>query len=127
MFDIKYTANHIPKWRAKHGPRKAGLHLGQIVRMQEEIGTGGGGFRFVYAAFLEEAATIMQMDELREVSDEISKAGDLWRASAIQMAGIYKGRITDAKDFNTSADMMREISEVEKQAFKKLGQLKFQY
>ena len=30
--------------------------IGHIVRMQEEIGTGGAGFRFIYAAFLQEAA-----------------------------------------------------------------------
>ncbi|HRL34475.1 MAG TPA: BtrH N-terminal domain-containing protein, partial [Neisseria sp.] len=32
------------------------LYLGHIVRMQEEIGTGGAGFRYIYAYFLEQAA-----------------------------------------------------------------------
>ncbi len=122
---IKFTANHIKKWREKFGVRKAGLHLGQIVRMQEEIGTGGGGFRFMYAAFLQEAADILQMDELALISEDITKAGDLWRASAIQMAGIYKGRITEQSDFLQSAEMLYEISEVEKQAFTNLLKLKF--
>ena len=31
------------------------LYLTHIVRMQEEIGTGGAGFRFMYASFLQEA------------------------------------------------------------------------
>lgn len=52
---INYTARQIRKWPEKLGPKKAALYLGQIVRMQEEIGTGGGGFRFLYAAFLEQA------------------------------------------------------------------------
>lgn len=124
---IKHTARKIRKWRDKLGVRKAGLYLGQIVRMQEEIGTGGGGFRFIYAAFLEEAAAILKIDELKEISDEISKSGDLWRSSAIQMAGIYKGRITEQSDFNESAERLMEISEVEKQTFKKLGKIKFRY
>lgn len=124
---IRYTARKIKKWRDKLGVRKAGLYLGQIVRMQEEIGTGGGGFRFIYAAFLEEAAAIMGMDELKDISDEISRAGDLWRSSAVQMAGIYKGRITEQSDFDLSAEMMMEISEVERQVFKSLKKLKFQY
>ena len=34
------------------------LYLGHAIRMQEEIGTGGGGFRLMYAAFLHEAAHI---------------------------------------------------------------------
>ena len=34
-------------WRDKLGLHKAGLYLAQLVRMQEEIGTGGGGFRYI--------------------------------------------------------------------------------
>ena len=52
---IKSTGNKIKKWRDKLGLQKAGSYLAQMVRMQEEIGTGGGGFRYIYAAFLQEA------------------------------------------------------------------------
>ena len=52
---IRFTATKISQWRDKLGPQKAGSWLAQLVRMQEEIGTGGGGFRFIYAAFLQEA------------------------------------------------------------------------
>lgn len=121
---IRYTANKIKAWPQKLGPQQARLYLGQIVRMQEEIGTGGGGFRFLYAAFLEEAAALMQNDQLLQVSEQITKAGDLWRDSALQMSGIYKGRLTDQKDFNTSAELLLEISEVEKEAFKQLAKIK---
>ncbi len=121
---IKGTANKIRTWRDKLGPRKAGLYLGQIVRMQEEIGTGGGGFRFLYAAFLEEAADYLQEDRLLPIADQMTKAGDLWRSSAVQMAGIYKGRLTEQKDYDNTADIMCEISEVEREAFKQLAKLK---
>lgn len=124
---INYTASQIRKWRAKHGEKKAGLFLGQIVRMQEEIGTGGGGFRFLYAAFLEQAAERLQDDRLIKVSEQITKSGDLWRDSALQMAGIYKGRITDQKDFEHSADILNEISALEKEAFKTLKSFKLKY
>lgn len=121
---IKGTANKIRTWRDKLGPRKAGLYLGQIVRMQEEIGTGGGGFRFLYAAFLEQAAEYLQEDRLMPIADQITKAGDLWRSSAVQMAGIYKGRLTEQKDYDDCADIMCEISKVEYEAFKQLAKLK---
>ncbi|HEV2354983.1 MAG TPA: BtrH N-terminal domain-containing protein, partial [Puia sp.] len=52
---IRYTARRIRKWRDRLGVKKAGVWLAQLVRMQEEIGTGGGGFRYIYAAFLQEA------------------------------------------------------------------------
>ena len=49
---IRYLAKKMEKWPVKLGEEKASLYLGQIIRMQEEIGTGGAGFRFIYAAFL---------------------------------------------------------------------------
>jgi hypothetical protein len=121
---INYTASKVRKWRDQVGPRQGGLFLGQIVRMQEEIGTGGGGFRFLYAAFLEQASERLGNDKLIGISEQITKSGDLWRDSALQMAGIYKGRITEQKDFDHCADIMNEIAAVEKQAFQELSKIK---
>jgi hypothetical protein len=121
---INHTASKVRKWRDQVGERQAGLFLGQIVRMQEEIGTGGGGFRFLYAAFLEQAAERLGNDKLIRISEEFTKSGDLWRDSALQMAGIYKGRITAQKDFDHAADIMNEIAALEKQAFQDLSKLK---
>ena len=122
---IKYTAKQIRKWRDQLGPRKAGLYLGQVVRMQEEIGTGGGGFRFLYAAFLEQAHAYVKNDGLLAISEDFTKAGDLWRESAVQMGRIYKGRIDNKQaDFEVCADLLMQISDIEKQAFKKLKKLK---
>jgi hypothetical protein len=121
---INFTAKQITKWRDKLGAKKAGLYLGQIVRMQEEIGTGGGGFRFLYAAFLEQAYNYIPNPELLKLSDEFTKAGDLWRASAINMGRIYKGRLNDQKDFVQCADMLNNIASIEKEAFKKIRKIK---
>jgi hypothetical protein len=121
---INYTARQIRKWREKLGPRKAALYLGQIVRMQEEIGTGGGGFRFLYAAFLEQASNYINNEQLLKLSDEFTKAGDLWRASAINMGRIFKGRLNEQKDFIECANMLDEIAEIERQAFKRLRKIK---
>ena len=122
---IKYTAGQVRKWRTKLGQKKAGLYLGQIVRMQEEIGTGGGGFRFLYAAFLEEAAAYFDGHEtLMSASEKLTQAGDLWRDSAIQMAGIYKGRLTAQSDYDHCASILEQISEIEKSAFRQLSKIK---
>ena len=99
--------------------------MGQIVRMQEEIGTGGGGFRFIYAAFLEQATKYINNDQLLAVSDEFTKAGDLWRASAVQMGRIYKGRLDNQKYYEECADMLDEIAVIEKGAYKQLSKMKF--
>jgi hypothetical protein len=122
---IKYTSQKIRIWRDKLGPRKAGLFVGQIVRMQEEIGTGGGGFRFLFGAFLEQSYKYIPNDNLLQLSEEFTKSGDLWRQSAVQMGRIFKGRINnEQKDFEVCADLLLEISDIEKQAFKKLSKLK---
>ncbi|MGZ3753753.1 MAG: BtrH N-terminal domain-containing protein [Mucilaginibacter sp.] len=122
---IAFTGNKIKKWRDKLGPKEAGLYLAQLVRMQEEIGTGGGGFRYIYAAFLQEAFAYHQMDELMEISQQFTASGDLWRTAAVQAAGIYKGRIGNQEDFNTMGNYLIEIAEIEKQAFIALKNLKW--
>jgi len=122
---IKYTAKKIKGWRDKLGLKQSGNYLAQLVRMQEEIGTGGGGFRFMYAAFLQQAHAFHKHDILLQSAEEFTKAGDLWRSAAVQAAGIYKGRLTTQQDFNDMGDFLLEISEIEKKAFKSMSNIKW--
>jgi len=123
---IKQTGRKIKKWRDKLGIEKAKLYLAQMVRMQEEIGTGGGGFRYIYAAFLQEADSYLPGNHLAEISVMFTKAGDMWREAAIHAAGIYKGRIGSQEDFNKMGDYLLEIAGVETQAFETLKNIKWQ-
>ncbi|MFN8249191.1 MAG: BtrH N-terminal domain-containing protein [Ferruginibacter sp.] len=122
---IANTGRKIKKWRDKLGPKTAGLYLAQLVRMQEEIGTGGGGFRYIYAAFLQQAHKFHPVDELLNISKTFTKAGDIWRNAAVQAAGIYKGRIGSQADYDVMGDYLIEISEIEKEAFKALSKIKW--
>jgi hypothetical protein len=123
---IRYTGKKIKGWRDKLGLKEAGSYLAQLVRMQEEIGTGGGGFRYIYGAFLQEAHAYIAKDELLEISNQFTASGDLWRTAAVQAAGIYKGRLGSQEDFNTMGDYLLEISEIEKKAFTMLKNIKWQ-
>ena len=69
-------------------------YVGHIVRMQEEIGTGGAGFRFIYAAFLQEAAFITGNAKLAALADRLNEIGDGWREFALKAARMIKGRET---------------------------------
>ncbi len=124
---IKRTGNKIKTWRNKLGLEKSGSYLAQMVRMQEEIGTGGGGFRYIYAAFLQEADAYLPGNQLLEISVMFTKAGDMWREAAVHAAGIYKGRLGSQADFNTMGNSLLEIADVEKMAFQTLKGLKWQY
>ncbi len=122
---IAYTGRKIKKWKDKLGQQKAGLYLAQLVRMQEEIGTGGGGFRYIYGAFLQEAYAFHPIDELQDISKIITQSGDMWRNAAVQAAGIYKGRIGSQADFDVMGDYLLEIAEVERKAFRALSKIKW--
>ncbi len=123
---ISYTGRKIKGWRDKLGLPAAGAYLAQLVRMQEEIGTGGGGFRYMYGAFLQEAqAYFTEQDDLLAASGQFTKAGDLWRTAAVQAAGIYKGRLGSQEDFNTMGDYLLEIAAIEKSAFEVLRNIKW--
>lgn len=120
---IRFIGKKIKKWRDKLGLKEAGLYLAQLVRMQEEIGTGGGGFRYIYGAFLQEAYAYHPIDELMEISKMFTNSGDLWRTAAVQASGIYKGRIGKQEDFNIMGDYLLEIAEIERLAFVSLSKI----
>lgn len=117
---IRLVAKLIKKWPVKEGTKKANHYLAQIVRMQEEIGTGGGGFRFIYAAFLQEAAVILGNDELQTLSLEMTAIGDLWRDFAVEASRVYKNRSTKVDVYNLLSEELLAIADREEVFFKKL-------
>ncbi len=117
---MRFVAKGIKKWPVKHGVKKANHYLAQIVRMQEEIGTGGGGFRFIYAAFLQEAAVILKNEKLKELSLEMTEIGDLWRDFAVEAARVYKNRSAKNDVYTMLSGLLNAIADREEQFFKKL-------
>lgn len=117
---IVYLSKRMRKWQNKLGDRKAILWLGNVVRMQEEIGTGGAGFRFIYAAFLDKASVILEDEALFAMSKELTEIGDRWREFAFQASRICKKRSTEEIGFNELADRLQRIGEDEKVFFNKL-------
>jgi hypothetical protein len=120
---FRYMAKNIPRFPEKYGPRKAALYLVQIVRMMEEIGTGGAGFRFLYAAFLQEAAAITQIDELNVFSERMTAIGDLWREFAAEAARICKNRASEGVNYESIGKFLGEIGEKETQFFRDLEKI----
>lgn len=92
--------------------------IGHVIRMQEEIGTGGAGFRFLYAAFLQEAAELTNRPQLRHLADELALIGDGWRAFALATARMVKGR--DAMDPARLADLLAGRADAEAAFFSAL-------
>ncbi len=116
---IRYLAGQLERWPQKLGTERAGRYLGQVIRMQEEIGTGGGGFRFVYAAFLQEAAAILELPRLFDLSREMTTTGDRWREFALLAARRCKGR-GDLADLEPLAFVLRDCAAREEAIFREL-------
>lgn len=119
---IRTIAKLIRKWPKKKGVKTANHYLGQLVRMQEEIGTGGGGFRYIYAAFLQEAGKLLNNPTLQELSSEMTLIGDLWRDFAVDASRIYRDRSTkvDIDVYDDVACQLETIADKEELFFKKL-------
>ena len=113
---MRTLARRIHRLPADQPDTKA--FLGNIVRMQEEIGTGGAGFRFIYAAFLQEAATLAQLAALDEFADRLTTIGDGWRTFALKAARMVKGR--EPTDPPAVALKLREQADQEEAFFRDL-------
>lgn len=116
----RLVARKIRKWPEKVGVKTTNHYLAQIVRMQEEIGTGGGGFRYIYAAFLQEAADILEKPELKDLSQEMTAIGDEWRDFALNASRILKNRKAEDGMYQALADQLDGLADREEAFFRKL-------
>jgi hypothetical protein len=123
---IRYLSRQMRRWPAKYGDKKAALYLGQVVRMLEEIGTGGAGFRFIYAAFLQESSHILNIPRLEELSAEMGAIGDRWRDFALIAGRIFKNRAGQFDSYRTAADILMEIAAREEKVFRELKQMRLE-
>ena len=112
---IRMLANKVAKLDSSEHSLN---YVGHIVRMQEEIGTGGAGFRFLYAAFLQEAAQITGIGELAQLSQRLNEIGDGWREFALRAARMIKQR--EAFDPTLLAQRLRLQAQHETEFFRAL-------
>ncbi len=115
---IRRLAKAIERLDAQGDPAQTKLFIGQVVRMQEEIGTGGGGFRFIYASFLQEAAERLARPVLNELADALIDIGDDWREFALATARMIRDR--DPLEPPRLADKLRAIADREQAFFRDL-------
>ncbi len=121
---IRYMSSALRKWPRKVDQKELVLRLGQLIRMQEEIGTGGAGFRFIFAAFLQEASEVLGQSWLKEISAEMTQTGDRWRDFAFEAGRICKGREAEHSSVELLADILMDCAEREERIFKKLKKIK---
>jgi hypothetical protein len=120
---IRHLSRSVLQWPRKHGDAAALVWVGSVIRMQEEIGTGGAGFRFMYAAFLMEAADVLGLPALKDVSNDLTQTGDLWREFALQGALLCKGRVRGAEAYAKLSDLLAQCADREAAIYRRLLQI----
>lgn len=114
---MRFLAARLCRWPKLLGQEKADLHLGHVVRMQEEIGTGGGGFRFMYAAFLQESSRRLDDERLSAFATDLIEAGDHWRAFAVMAARLCKKREKPSDSYANAAERIRRCADLEEHVY----------
>ncbi len=117
---IRRLARRMAQWPVRLGGEQALVWVGSVVRMQEEIGTGGAGFRFIFAAFLQEAGELLESEPLREASRAMTETGDRWRDFAVQGAVLCKAHETDARAYARLGEILLECADREERIFRNL-------
>ena len=120
---IRLLSRQLAKWPGRFDDKQTLLYLGHVIRMQEEIGTGGGGFRFLYAAFLQEAAEVLENDKLLDLSKHCTEIGDLWRDFALLASRVCKGRAEIQGTFHDLSQLLLQCAAEEKILFSDLQRI----
>ncbi|MCD6292695.1 MAG: BtrH N-terminal domain-containing protein [Deltaproteobacteria bacterium] len=116
---IRALAKNIGKLERKDR-RYAKLFLGHIIRMQEEIGTGGAGFRFIYASFLQEAGLLLENSQLKETSQMMTLVGDQWREFALLVVKAIRCKKSQPIDFGALKSKLESVAAAEAEVYRKL-------
>lgn len=121
---ILTLARKIEKLNRQSDRKHARSFMGNMLMFQEEMGTGGGGFRYLYAAFLQEAAELLGIPELGEAKKRMAAAADLMREIAARCAKILKTKEPDF-DLDPVAKLVREWAKAEKEVYLVLKKIRW--
>ncbi|MGC4118878.1 MAG: BtrH N-terminal domain-containing protein [Myxococcales bacterium] len=119
---IHHLANSVERWPRKHDEKTLRRKLGDIVLMQELGGTGGGGFRYLYSAFLKEAGERTDNARLAPLSKAMLEIGDQWREFASVAARLRNHREKPGETMATLPAMLRDIAARETSLYAELKQ-----
>ncbi len=92
----------------------------KINLLLEEQGTGGGGFRFMYATFLQESSILLNKPDFAGMSKRMMANGDKWRDISLFAARMGKNRDFAQAKFKELSAMIMERADEERILFTEL-------
>ena len=118
---IRMFARKIVEWPSRARDTEHLSHeIMKINILLEDQGTGGAGFRFLFATFLQQAAEILKKPELLALSKEMMEIGDGWREISLRAARFGKNRDLGQEKLLEIGNLLSGRADAEEQFFKKL-------
>jgi hypothetical protein len=121
---IRFFARKVQEWpKLTRDIDHLSHEVMMIAVILEERGTGGGGFRYLYATFLQEAARILGDPGIADVAKSMMDNGDRWRDVSIAAARMGKRRDLGPQRLVELGEMILERADAEQAIFRRLGRL----
>jgi hypothetical protein len=118
---IRMFGKKIPEWPSFARDAEHLSHeVMKINILLEDQGTGGAGFRFIFATFLQQAAGILGKPALNDLSREMMTIGDGWREISLFAARIGKNRDLGPERLAELGRMIMNRADLEEDFFKRL-------
>jgi hypothetical protein len=115
---IRRFADKIVEWpRYARDNDQLADKIYKIFVLLEEQGTGGGGFRFMFASFLQEASKLLDNPNLSNLSKEIMEIGDGWRDLALAASKVARNRDFSREKLMELGNLIRKRAELEESFF----------
>jgi hypothetical protein len=118
---IRRFGNKITEWPSFARDIEHLSHeIMKINVLLEDQGTGGAGFRFMYATYLQQAAEIMNNPGWNDLSREMMNIGDGWREISLFAARIGKNRDLGRNRMEELGTMLKGRADAEEDFFRRL-------
>lgn len=125
---IKRFADKVVEWpKLARDQEHLSHEVMKINLLLEEQGTGGAGFRFMYAAYLRQASEILKNEELLNLSKRMMEIGDLWREVSLTAIRMNKNRDLSDERFKELSELIRARADDEKIIFTDLSKFAKNY
>jgi|AGTN01.1.fsa_nt_gi hypothetical protein len=116
---IRHAAKEIQKWPEIFDETALAMNLFNVYIFIEIGGTGGGCFRYMYARFLKEAATITGDGRLEEGSRLMEQSGQMFTKAGMLFKD-YEDKSRIAERIAEASELMKSAADVEERTMKML-------
>jgi len=119
---MRRFGKHIVEWpKLAIDSEDLSHQLSKINVLLEDQGTGGAGFRFMYATFLRQAAEILNKPVLNDLSKQMMEIGDYWREVSLNAARLGRNRDFEKEHLLELGKLIDKQADREEAFFKTLS------